>query len=61
MSISIEYANIKKLLEAAGEDVAKSDAGNKAATTRARKQLQVVRVALGELRASLLKKEETKA
>lgn len=61
MSISSDYADIKKLIEAAGEDIAKSDAGNKAATTRARKQLQVVRVAVGELRASLLKKGEPKA
>ena len=42
------YERLKKIVEAASEDVAKADGGNKAAGTRVRKSMQEVKAADGD-------------
>ena len=48
------YDELKRLVEAVAEDVAKAEAGNKAAGTRVRKQMQEVKAAAQTVRTGIL-------
>ena len=48
------YESLKKIVEAAAEDVAKADGGNKAAGTRVRKAMQDVKAAAQDVRKGVL-------
>lgn len=49
-----EYDHLRSLVEAAADDVAKAEAGNKAAGTRVRKSMQEVKDAAQTLRKRVL-------
>jgi hypothetical protein len=49
-----EYENLKRLVEAAADDVAKAEGGNKAAGTRVRKSMQEIKNAAQEVRKKIL-------
>jgi hypothetical protein len=49
-----EYENLRQIVEAAAEDVAKAEGGNKAAGTRVRKAMQQVKDAAQEVRKKIL-------
>jgi len=49
-----EYETLKKLVEAAAEDVAKAEGGNKAAGTRVRKAMQDIKNAAQNVRKKIL-------
>ncbi len=49
-----EYETLKKLVEAAAEDVAKAEGGNKAAGTRVRKAMQEIKNAAQNVRKKIL-------
>lgn len=49
-----EYERLKELVEAAADDVAKAEGGNKAAGTRVRKAMQDVKEAAQEVRKKIL-------
>lgn len=49
-----EYENLRKLVEAAADDVAKAEGGNKAAGTRVRKAMQEIKNAAQEVRKKVL-------
>ncbi len=49
-----EYENLKRLVEAAAEDVAKAEGGNKAAGTRVRKAMQDIKTAAQDVRKKIL-------
>jgi hypothetical protein len=49
-----EYENLKRLVEAAAEDVAKAEGGNKAAGTRVRKSMQDIKNAAQTVRKKIL-------
>ncbi len=49
-----EFDNLKALVAQAEEDVAKFDAGNKAAGTRVRKAMQDIKAAAQEVRKKIL-------
>lgn len=49
-----EYDALKQLVEAAAEDVAKAEGGNKAAGTRVRKSMQDIKNAAQEVRKKIL-------
>ena len=49
-----EYETLKQLVEAAAEDVAKAEVGNKAAGTRVRKAMQDIKSAAQEVRKKIL-------
>ncbi len=49
-----EYETLKKLVEAAAEDVAKAEGGNKAAGTRVRKTMQDIKNAAQDVRKKIL-------
>jgi hypothetical protein len=49
-----EYEHLKALVEAAGEDVAKAQGGNKAAGTRVRKSMQDIKNAAQDVRKKIL-------
>lgn len=49
-----EYDQLKRLVEEAGDDITKAQEGNKAAGTRARKQMQEIKSAAQEVRKKLL-------
>jgi hypothetical protein len=49
-----EYERLKQLVEAAAEDVAKAEGGNKAAGTRVRKSMQDIKNAAQEVRKKIL-------
>jgi len=49
-----EYENLKKLVEASAEDVAKAEGGNKAAGTRVRKAMQDIKNAAQAVRKKIL-------
>jgi hypothetical protein len=53
-----EYENLKKLVEEAGEDIAKAEGGNKAASTRARKKMQEIKAAAQQVRIKILEGRE---
>ena len=48
------FERLKKLVESAGEDVDKTEGGNKAAGTRVRKTMQDVKNAAQDVRKSVL-------
>jgi len=48
------YDELKRLVEAVAEDVAKAEAGNRAAGTRVRKQMQQVKAAAQAVRTGVL-------
>ena len=49
-----EFETLKRLIEAAGEDVAKAEGGNKAAGTRVRKSMQDIKNAAQDVRKKIL-------
>lgn len=49
-----EYERLKQLVEAAAEDVAKAEGGNKAAGTRVRKSMQEIKNAAQDVRKKIL-------
>lgn len=49
-----EYEKLKRLVEEAGEDVAKAYGGNKAAGTRVRKSMQDIKNAAQDVRKRIL-------
>lgn len=49
-----EYENLKRLVEAAADDIAKASGGNKAAGTRIRKAMQDVKNAAQQVRKRIL-------
>lgn len=49
-----EYEQLKQLVEASAEDVAKAAGGNKAAGTRVRKSMQDIKSAAQEVRKKVL-------
>jgi len=49
-----EYERLRKLVEAAADDVAKAEGGNKAAGTRVRKTMQEIKAAAQEVRKKIL-------
>ncbi len=49
-----EYENLKRLVEAAEEDVNKAKGGNKAAGTRVRKMMQEIKNAAQDVRKRIL-------
>jgi len=49
-----EYEQLKQLVEAAAEDVAKAAGGNKAAGTRVRKHMQQIKAAAQAVRVKSL-------
>jgi hypothetical protein len=49
-----EYEHLRTLVEAAAEDVAKAQGGNKAAGTRVRKSMQDIKNAAQEVRKKVL-------
>ena len=55
------YENLKRLVEAAADDIQKAQGGNKAAGTRARKAMQDVKNAAQEVRKSILELREEPA
>jgi len=48
------YEELRRLVEAAAEDVAKAEAGNKAAGTRVRKQMQEIKGVAQAVRTAIL-------
>ena len=54
------YEELKRLVEAAAEDVAKAEAGNKAAGTRVRKHMQEVKRAAQAVRNTILEMRSAK-
>ena len=55
------YEELKRLVEAAAEDVVKAERGNKAAGTRVRKQMQAVKRAAQEVRNAILELRSAKS
>jgi hypothetical protein len=53
----VQFDALKKLVADTEADVQKVDAGNKAAKTRVRKQMQAIKEAAQEIRVALLKDE----
>ncbi|QNN24765.1 histone H1 [Planctomycetales bacterium ZRK34] len=49
-----EYEQLKSLVEAAAEDIAKAEGGNKAAGTRVRKSMQDIKAAAQAVRVKVL-------
>ncbi len=49
-----EYERLKEMVEAAADDVAKAEGGNKAAGTRVRKAMQDIKSAAQEVRKKIL-------
>jgi hypothetical protein len=49
-----DYENLRQLVEAAADDVAKAEGGNKAAGTRVRKIMQDVKNSAQEVRKKIL-------
>jgi len=48
------YENLKALVEAAADDIAKAQGGNKAAGTRVRKSMQDIKAAAQDVRIKIL-------
>ena len=55
------YEELKRLVEAAADDVAKAEAGNKAAGTRVRKHMQEVKQAAQAVRTTILELRSAKS
>ena len=53
-----EYETLKQLVAAAEEDIAKANGGNKAAGTRVRKQMQLIKSAAQDVRKKILEGRE---
>jgi hypothetical protein len=53
-----EYETLKQLVAAAEEDIAKAAGGNKAAGTRVRKQVQLIKSAAQDVRKKILEGRE---
>jgi hypothetical protein len=49
-----EYDQLRQMVEAAADDVAKAEGGNKAAGTRVRKAMQEIKNAAQEVRKKIL-------
>jgi len=49
-----EYEHLKRLVEEAGDDIAKASGGNKAAGTRVRKTMQDIKNAAQDVRKRVL-------
>ncbi len=49
-----EYENLKRIIEAAADDVQKAQGGNKAAGTRVRKTMQDIKNAAQDVRKRIL-------
>lgn len=49
-----QYENLKRLVEEIESDVQKAQGGNKAAGTRVRKQMQVIKQAAQDVRNTIL-------
>jgi hypothetical protein len=56
-----EYENLKMLVEASAEDVAKAEGGNKAAGTRVRKAMQDIKNAAQAVRKKILEVRSSEA
>lgn len=56
-----EYENLKRLVEASAEDVAKAEGGNKAAGTRVRKAMQDIKNAAQAVRKKILEVRSSEA
>ena len=56
-----EYENLKMLVEASAEDVAKAEGGNKAAGTRVRKSMQDIKNAAQVVRKKILEVRSSEA
>ncbi len=54
-----DYENLRQLVEAAADDVAKAEGGNKAAGTRVRKIMQDVKNSAQEVRKKILEVRST--
>ncbi len=54
-----DYENLKQLVEAAADDVAKAEGGNKAAGTRVRKIMQDVKNSAQDVRKKILEVRST--
>ncbi len=54
-----EYEVLKRLVAEAEEDIRKAEGGNKAAGTRARKQMQEIKNAAQDVRKKILDVRET--
>lgn len=52
------YEELKRLVDAAEEDIQKAEGGNRAAGTRARKAMQEVKAAAQSVRVALLEKRD---
>lgn len=53
-SMTESYERLKRLVEEASEDIAKTEGGNKAAGTRVRKTMQEVKQAAQDVRVAVL-------
>ncbi|MHC4948157.1 MAG: histone H1 [Planctomycetota bacterium] len=53
-SVTDAYEQLKRLVEEAADDVAKTAGGNKAAGTRVRKSMQAVKQAAQDVRVAVL-------
>ncbi len=49
-----EYENLRRLVEAAADDVSKAEGGNKAAGTRVRKAMQDIKNSAQDVRKKIL-------
>jgi hypothetical protein len=56
-----EYETLKQLVDAAADDVAKAEGGNKAAGTRVRKMMQDIKNAAQEVRKKVLEVRSAEA
>ena len=54
-----EYEQLKQLVDAAEDDVAKAEGGNKAAGTRVRKIMQDIKAAAQDVRKKILEVRST--
>jgi hypothetical protein len=54
-----EYEQLKSLVEAAADDIAKAEGGNKAAGTRVRKSMQDIKAAAQAVRVKVLEMRDS--
>ena len=52
--MSDNYEKLKAVVEAASDDVAKADSGNRAAGTRVRKSMQEIKALCGDIRKDMI-------
>jgi len=52
--MSAQYERLKQLVEAAADDISKASKGNKAATTRVRKQMQNIKACCQDVRKEMM-------